>query len=91
MDEDKCVVVVAHAAVHAALICHALELSPESTSLFRLYPGSISVVDFPQGVLNGPGNVVCTNSMSHLEEADSSITDYEEEDDDDVCNWDGCF
>jgi len=91
MEEAKCVVVVGHAAVHAALICHALELTPRETSIFRLSPASMSVIDFPKGVLNGPGNIACTNFMSHLEEFADPTTIEEEGDDSETCGWDGCF
>ena len=94
MDGSKCTVIVAHAAVHAAIICSALELAPEYTSLFRLTPGSISVITYPEGVLNGPGNVICTNFTGHLGSLAEPATLDEEENlfaDFEACDWDGCF
>jgi len=95
MDGSKCTVVVGHAAVIAAILCSTLELAPEFSSLFRLTPGSISVVTFPMGVLNGPGNVICTNFTTHLGKlADGDPTLQSDEDlfaDFETCDWDGCF
>jgi len=94
MDGSKCTVVVAHAAVHAALICACLELAPEYSSLFRKSPGSMSVITFPKGVLNGPGNVICTNYTGHLGDLAEDTTLGEDDDlfaDFDTCDWDGCF
>ena len=95
MDGSKCTVIVAHSAVISALICSTLELAPEYSSLFRLTPGSMSVVTFPEGVLNGPGNVICTNFTTHLGSlAEGPTLDEESEDlfkDFETCDWDGCF
>lgn len=94
MDGAKCTVIVAHAAVHAALICACLDIAPEYSSLFRKSPGSMSVISFPNGVLNGPGNVICTNFTTHLGNLTESTTLDEDEDlfaDFDTCDWDGCF
>lgn len=94
MDGSKCTVIVAHAAVHAAIICSTLELAPEYTSLFRLTPGSMSVITYPEGVLNGPGNVICTNFTGHLGTMAEPATLAEDEDifaEFETCDWDGCF
>ncbi|QDZ17708.1 phosphoglycerate mutase [Chloropicon primus] len=94
MDGSKVTVIVAHAAIHAAIICSALELSPDYTSLFRLTPGSISVVTYPEGVLKGTGNVICTNFTGHLGSlAEPATLSGEEEifEDFEACDWDGCF
>ena len=94
MEGSKCTVIVAHAAVHAAIICSTLELSPESTSLFRLTPGSMSVITYPEGILNGSGNVICTNFTGHLGSMAEPATLEEDEDlfaDFEACDWDGCF
>ena len=92
--DDKVVVVAAHAAVISAIICHALELSPAYTSVFRLNPGSMSVIEFPLGVQKGPGQVVTTNFLSHLGDFATSATLEADEEaellDSETCGWDGC-
>lgn len=59
------VVVVAHPALHIALLGHCLNLKAECMGSFHLDAGSISVIDFPDGPA-GRGIVRCTNYTAHL-------------------------
>jgi broad specificity phosphatase PhoE len=84
----RTVVVVAHAAVASALVCHCLGLGPEGLPLFRFAAGSVTVVDFPDGV-HGGGVLRTLNSTQHLGRWSVPITP--ESAGSDVCGIDGCF
>ncbi|CAH2072153.1 unnamed protein product, partial [Thlaspi arvense] len=69
-DEDKsnpgdAMVVVGPAMAHISLIAQCLNLTKEWLGLFHLDAGSISVIDFPDG-LSGRGVIRCTNYTAHL-------------------------
>ncbi|PKA64297.1 putative phosphoglycerate mutase [Apostasia shenzhenica] len=64
-DPEQNMVVVAHPAVHTALIAQCLGLTAEWIGSFHLDSGSISVVDFPDG-LGGRGVIRCINYTAHL-------------------------
>ncbi|KAI4322377.1 hypothetical protein L6164_022080 [Bauhinia variegata] len=59
------VVVVAHPAIHIALMGHCLNLTKEWLGAFHLDAGSVSVLDFPDGP-KGRGVVRCINYTAHL-------------------------
>ncbi|KAK9279034.1 hypothetical protein L1049_012709 [Liquidambar formosana] len=62
---EKIAVVVGHPAVHIALMGHCLNLTKEWMGSFHLDAGSISVIDFPDGVA-GRGVIRCINYTAHL-------------------------
>ncbi len=59
------IVVVAHAYITAALICHCLGLGKDAVSWFRMDPGGVTILDFPDGH-DGDGVVRCVNYTAHL-------------------------
>ncbi|ESQ42220.1 hypothetical protein EUTSA_v10013362mg [Eutrema salsugineum] len=77
-DEDKsnpgdAMVVVGHPMAHISLIAQCLNLDKEWLGLFHLDPGSISVIDFPDGP-SGRGVIRCTNYTAHLGRWSAPIT-----------------
>ncbi|KAM7259669.1 hypothetical protein ACFE04_015410 [Oxalis oulophora] len=64
-EPEKVIVVVAHPAVHIALIVHSLNLTKERMDSFHLDEGSISVIDFPDKP-TGEGVFCCINYTAHL-------------------------
>jgi len=85
------VLVVGDGAVFSAFVGHCLGLGLESLGMFRFSPGSISVLDFPDGPLGGPGVVRCTNSTAHLGPGADMVALPPGTDVQDVCGIDGCF
>lgn len=61
----KNVAIIGHPAVHVALLSHCLKLNMEQMGSFHLDPGSICVIEFPDGP-SGRGIVRCTNYTAHL-------------------------
>lgn len=45
--------IVAHAAVHSALICRCLGLAPEDMGKFRMSTAGVTVIEFPFGGSTG--------------------------------------
>ncbi len=85
---DGCtVVVVAHAAVLAALVCRCLGLDREGLGLFRFDTGAVSIVDFADGVA-APGTLRTLNYSAHLGRWAVPLT---LDDLDEVCGIDGCM
>lgn len=65
-EPEKIVVAVGHPAVHIALLAHSLNVTKkEWMGCFHVDAGSISVVDFPDGV-NDRGVISCINFSAHL-------------------------
>ena len=64
--DDKCVVVVAHEEMLAALACVTLGLPPAALRRFRVDHGSISILDLPKGS-GSPPVLRCVNYTSHCE------------------------
>ncbi|KAJ3703555.1 hypothetical protein LUZ61_007260 [Rhynchospora tenuis] len=64
-DEEKILVVVGHPAILTGLLCQCLHLSVDWIPSFHLDPGSVSIIDFPDGPA-GRGVVRCTNYTAHL-------------------------
>lgn len=64
-DSEKNVVVIGHPAVHIALIANCLNLTKDWMGAFHLDAGSITVIDFPDG-LKGRGVIRCVNYTAHL-------------------------
>ncbi|GER39733.1 phosphoglycerate mutase [Striga asiatica] len=64
-DFENNVVSVGHPALHIGLVGHLLGLTEEWLGSFHLDPGSISVVEFPDGPA-GRGVIRCTNYTAHL-------------------------
>eukprot|EP00271_Cylindrocystis_brebissonii_P015575 TRINITY_DN38507_c0_g1_i1.p1 TRINITY_DN38507_c0_g1~~TRINITY_DN38507_c0_g1_i1.p1 ORF type:complete len:603 (+),score=73.93 TRINITY_DN38507_c0_g1_i1:124-1932(+) len=63
----KTVVVVGHPMVFAAMLGHCLGLSQIAClGSFLLDAGSLNVIDFPDGPLEGKGIVRCLNYTAHL-------------------------
>ncbi|KAK4255207.1 hypothetical protein QN277_008232 [Acacia crassicarpa] len=62
---SEVVVVVAHPAIHIALMGHCLNLSKEWFGSFHLDAASVSVIDFPDG-RKGRGVIRCINYTAHL-------------------------
>ena len=85
------VLVVADGALFSAFLGHCLSLGPESMGMFRFSPGSLSVLDFPDGPLGGPGVVRCTNCTTHLGPGADTVALPADVALDDVCGIDGCF
>ena len=81
------VCVVAHAAVHAALLCHCLGLTERDLGRFRLSTAGVTVIEFPFS--DDLGVVRCHNFTAHLGRWAVPITSEEEETL--VCGIDGCF
>lgn len=90
-DGGRDILVVADGALFSAFIGHCLGLGPESMGIFRFSPGSISVLDFPDGPLAGPGVVRCTNCTAHLSSGADMVALPPDMGVDDVCGIDGCF
>lgn len=63
--EENVVVAVGHPALNIAIMGHCLNLTKEWLGSFHLDPGSISVVDFPDGP-TGRGVIRCINYTAHL-------------------------
>lgn len=61
----RSIVVVAHADITAALVCHCLGLGQEAVAWFRNDPGGVTILDFPDGH-QGEGVVRCVNYTAHL-------------------------
>lgn len=61
----RSIVVVAHAYITAALVCHCLGLGQDAVSWFRKDPGGVTILDFPDGH-EGQGVVRCVNYTAHL-------------------------
>ena len=85
------VLVVADGALFSAFLGHCLGLGSESMGMFRFSPGSLSVLDFPNGPLNGPGVVRCTNCTTHLGPGADAVALPLDVALVDVCGIDGCF
>jgi len=81
------VVVVADDALVSSLLAKGTHLGREGMRFFRMDTGSVSVVDFPDGVDNR-GVLRTTNYTSHMGRWSVPITG---EDTLDVCGIDGCF
>ncbi|CAA0814996.1 Probable 2-carboxy-D-arabinitol-1-phosphatase [Striga hermonthica] len=64
-DSENNVVSVGHPALHIGLVGHFLGLTEEWLGSFHLNPGSISVVEFPDGPA-GRGVIRCINYTAHL-------------------------
>ncbi|KAJ0973448.1 hypothetical protein J5N97_021407 [Dioscorea zingiberensis] len=64
-EPERNVVAVGNSTVHVALICHCLNLTPEWLGAFHLDPGSITVIDFPDGPAT-QGVIRCINYTAHL-------------------------
>lgn len=89
----RTVVVVAHAAVLAVLVCRALGLGPESLGRFRFDTGCATLLEFTDegaGGNAGLGSAVVRtlNYSSHLGRWAVPLTREEE---DEVCGIDGCM
>ena len=82
---------VADGALFSAFLGHCLGLGSESMGMFRFSPGSLSVLDFPNGPLNGPGVVRCTNCTTHLGPGADAVALPLDVALVDVCGIDGCF
>ncbi|KAL8136749.1 hypothetical protein V2J09_002750 [Rumex salicifolius] len=63
--ESQTVVVVGNCAAHVALMVHCLNLSEEWLETFHVDEGSITVIDFPDGI-DGRGVIRCINYTAHL-------------------------
>ncbi|KAL2649872.1 hypothetical protein R1flu_018000 [Riccia fluitans] len=63
---NGCLVVVGNSVVNEAMLCHCLGLHQTYFGSFRFDNGSLSVIDFPDGVL-GRGVVRCLNYTAHLD------------------------
>eukprot|EP01026_Neomeris_dumetosa_P044445 TRINITY_DN3745_c0_g1_i12.p1 TRINITY_DN3745_c0_g1~~TRINITY_DN3745_c0_g1_i12.p1 ORF type:complete len:522 (-),score=53.33 TRINITY_DN3745_c0_g1_i12:287-1813(-) len=87
-DEGKNVVVVSHRNVHTAFLCHVLGLKEDYFGTFRMDNGGVTVIEFPDGPLAGPGIIRCMNYTAHLGESAVPIS---RDDLDMVCGIDGCF
>ena len=86
----RTVVVVAHAAVAAALVCHCLGLGPEGLPLFRFSAAGVTVVDLPGGPQE-PGVVRTLNYTAHLGRFAPPITPPGDAAEADMCGIEGCF
>ncbi|KAL3530423.1 hypothetical protein ACH5RR_009745 [Cinchona calisaya] len=64
-DQENVLVAVGHPAIHIAMLGHCLNLTEEWMGTFHLDPGSISVIDFPDGP-TGRGIIRCINYTAHL-------------------------
>lgn len=64
-EQENVVVAVGHPAIHIAMLGHCLNLTEEWMGTFHLDPGSISVIDFPDGP-TGRGIIRCINYTAHL-------------------------
>ena len=62
---EDVLVVVAHPAIHIALMGQCLNLTKEWLGSFHLDAGSVSVLDFPDGA-KGRGVIRCINYTAHL-------------------------
>jgi probable phosphoglycerate mutase len=78
--------VVAHAAVHAALICHCLNLSEQELGRFRMSSAGLTVIEFPFS--DEIGVIRCHNYTAHLGRWAVPISRDNEVL---VCGIDGCF
>eukprot|EP00850_Spirogloea_muscicola_P021294 SM000243S08595 [mRNA] locus=s243:62682:66649:- [translate_table: standard] len=64
-EKGRSLVVVGHELVHTAMLGHCLDLTQACVGSFHLDPGSVSVIDFPDGP-TGKGVVRCLNYTAHL-------------------------
>jgi 2-carboxy-D-arabinitol-1-phosphatase len=80
------VCVVAHAAVHVALLCQCLGLTERELGRFRMSAAGVTVIEFPFS--DNIGVVRCHNYTAHLGRWAVPITS---EDEVLVCGIDGCF
>eukprot|EP00850_Spirogloea_muscicola_P020794 SM000227S07440 [mRNA] locus=s227:78354:82372:- [translate_table: standard] len=64
-EKGRSLVVVGHELVHTAMLGHCLDLTQACVGSFHLDPGSVSVIDFPDGA-TGKGVVRCLNYTAHL-------------------------
>eukprot|EP00854_Cymbomonas_tetramitiformis_P013103 gene13103-15474_t len=64
------VVVVGHAASHSAMLCQALGVGMDAIPTFRLESASVSIIEFPDGAVDGDGVLRCTNYTSHIMQKD---------------------
>jgi 2-carboxy-D-arabinitol-1-phosphatase len=78
--------VVAHAAVHSALICHCLGLTEKDLGRFRVSTAGVTVIEFPFS--DAVGIVRCHNYTAHLGRWAVPISRDNEVQ---VCGIDGCF
>lgn len=78
--------VVAHAAVHAALVCHCLGLAEKDLGRFRMSTAGVTVIEFPFS--DDMGIVRCANYTAHLGRWAAPISRDTEAM---VCGIDGCF
>lgn len=78
--------IVAHAAVHAALVCHCLGLSEKDLGRFRMSTAGLTVIEFPFS--DEVGVVRCHNYTAHLGRWAVPISRDNEVQ---VCGIDGCF
>ena len=85
-DGGSTVAVVAHAAVHAGLICHCLGLTERDLGRFRMSTAGVTVIEFPFS--EEVGVLRCHNFTAHLGRWAVPITSEEETL---VCGIDGCF
>lgn len=61
----RSILVVAHAYIVSALVCHCLGLGQDAVAWFRKDPGGVTILDFPDGH-EGEGVVRCINYTAHL-------------------------
>lgn len=67
-NDNGTVVLVSHATITSAMLCRCLALSSEFVPRINLNHGSVSIVNFPDGPLGGPGIIETCNYTKHLEE-----------------------